>query len=67
MQHRWQLNADGEIDIWALDVDYHNGPECTRCWRVFCEHCNPMCYQEECPGDRYQQMGQLSLFGEDVA
>lgn len=66
MKHRWQLNEWGEVDMFALDVDIHNGPRCTRCGEGFCHHCwDP--FGEECPGDKYQQMGQLSLFSEDVA
>lgn len=67
MNHRWQLNEYGEVDIWALDYGYHNGPKCTRCGRTFCQHCHRTVYVEECPGDIYQQMGQLSLFSEDIA
>lgn len=67
MKHRWQLNADGNMDHWVVDSDIHNGPGCTRCDLAFCMHCSPHLLNSECPGDRYQQMGQLALFSEDVA
>lgn len=56
-KHDWYRNKDGEIDIWAVDVGYHNGPMCRRCGFSFCEHCNPDGYNDtncvvdwnECP------------------
>jgi hypothetical protein len=37
--HVWDRNADGSIDQFALDVDYHNGPRCVNCGESFCWHC----------------------------
>jgi hypothetical protein len=47
--HTFRLDSTGDIDIWALDIDYHNGPYCTSCDEVFCEHCIPEIYREPCP------------------
>jgi hypothetical protein len=38
-QHEWKLDADGEIDTFAWDASYHNGPSCTVCYESFCIHC----------------------------
>lgn len=66
MKHRFQLDADGNIDDFVVDAGYCNGPACSRCNGAWCHHCNPGVYEEECPGDRYQQAGQLSLFDEET-
>ena len=39
-EHLWQRDDDGEIDVWAFESGYHNGPYCTRCHHTECEHCN---------------------------
>ncbi len=41
MGHKPVLTEDGEIDIFVLDIDGHNGPGCTKCGYSFCHHCNP--------------------------
>lgn len=52
MKHDWVLDQDGDIDIWQLEMDPHNGPRCLRCDRAFCEHCKPEIYDEECPSQQ---------------
>lgn len=39
----------GVIDIFRLDENYHNGPECAKCGGFFCQHCNRDIYTEQCP------------------
>lgn len=56
MKHDFYLDERGEIDIWRVDQDYHNGPECRRCGESWCEHCSPYCYDEVC------ESGQIELF-----
>jgi hypothetical protein len=54
-EHDWKRNKDGSIDMWALDVGYHNGPMCQRCYESFCEHCNPHWDKEgHCVEDYYK-------------
>lgn len=50
-KHDWIRDDDGEIDMWALDVGFHNGPMCKRCHSSVCEHCNPDWDEEECEVD----------------
>ena len=50
-KHAWKLDAYGEIDIFAYNEGYHNGPECVVCGVSFCEHCHPEFYYEECTGN----------------
>jgi hypothetical protein len=37
--HKLRREDDGEVDIFALDYDYHNGPECVLCGDSWCHHC----------------------------
>ena len=39
-EHLWRRDENGEIDLWAFELGYCNGPVCTRCWHSECEHCN---------------------------
>jgi hypothetical protein len=58
-KHDWYLNGDStgvfeddydrEVDIFRRDADIHNGPECKRCGRKACHHCEPGVYEESCP------------------
>lgn len=38
--HVWKIDDDlkGEIDIFAFEVGFHNGPECVKCGYVYCHH-----------------------------
>lgn len=46
-KHNWEKNSKGEIDTFAWDNDFHNGPYCKRCGYSFCVHCNPKGYNKE--------------------
>lgn len=39
-KHLWRLDEKGEIDIFAMDYGYCNGPVCRVCGHSFCVHCN---------------------------
>jgi hypothetical protein len=41
---------EGTIDNWQYDSGFHNGPRCENCNMTWCEHCEPNCYGEICPG-----------------
>lgn len=43
-EHDWEREKDGSIDEFAMEVGYHNGPECKRCGKTFCIHCEPNGY-----------------------
>ena len=38
--HEWEKDEKGQIDEWAMDIGFCNGPRCVRCGYTFCEHCN---------------------------
>lgn len=40
-EHQWIRNENGNIDHFAMEVGYCNGPVCKRCGYSFCEHCEP--------------------------
>jgi hypothetical protein len=40
-KHLWKKDDDGEIDKWAWDYEFHNGPSCEICHATPCEHCEP--------------------------
>lgn len=54
VKHQWKRLPNGSIDDSAHDVEAdfggHNGPRCEVCGTVFCKHCTPDRYDEECPG-----------------
>lgn len=37
--HDWKKDENGEIDMFAYEFEYHNGPVCQRCDESFCIHC----------------------------
>lgn len=39
-EHEWLRGDDGEIDHFAFENGYHNGPMCARCYHSHCEHCH---------------------------
>jgi hypothetical protein len=44
--HRWILDEDGDIDVFQVEGDYHNGPRCADCQLGACEHCEPGIYED---------------------
>ena len=48
-EHDWRLTDEGEIDTFASEEGFHNGPLCKRCYHSFCVHCNPDGYTDELP------------------
>lgn len=40
-KHKWKTRYDGEIDEFAWDREFHNGPVCTICGSAPCVHCRP--------------------------
>lgn len=53
-EHKWKLE-DGEIDLYAFEVDYCNGPICERCHYSFCVNCNPDGFNaKDCVVDWYE-------------
>jgi hypothetical protein len=40
-EHDWERKENGDIDDFAYDGDYHNGPMCKRCYYSSCIHCDP--------------------------
>ena len=47
-KHDWFCDEDGEIDMWAMESGFHNGPMCQRCYHSECHHCNPYWDNDEC-------------------
>jgi len=47
-KHLWKREENGNIDIFAFEVGFHNGPECEVCGESFCHHCEPGCYEGVC-------------------
>lgn len=52
MKHDWYLDEDGEIDVWRMEYGYHNGPGCRRCEKIWCQHCEPEIWDQECPSSQ---------------
>lgn len=54
-EHDWRKDKDGNIDEFAMDYGFHNGPACKRCGYSFCMHCKPNGWNEKpCVIDYYQ-------------
>lgn len=49
--HRLYLNEKGEVNLFRMDDNDHNGPECERCGLVWCHHCG-LSQLEPCSGQR---------------
>lgn len=49
--HTWKLDEYGEVNVFALEEGFHNGPVCTVCGDGFCHHCNPDGWSAECEGE----------------
>lgn len=37
--HKLIRDEDGDVDIFRLDANFHNGPECELCGETWCHHC----------------------------
>lgn len=46
--HNFIRDDDGDIDVFQLDIGYHNGPKCQDCGASFCQHCYPERMDEAC-------------------
>ena len=53
-KHKWILDENGEIDMFAYSEDIHNGPECEICGESFCEHCEKDWATTECREPHYE-------------
>ncbi len=54
-EHDWKRKENGDIDDFAWDGDYHNGPMCKRCYYSFCVLCNPNGWDKKrCIIDEYK-------------
>jgi len=53
-KHLWYKEDDGEIDLWRLDVGFHNGPACQVCGESFCVNCNKDWENTECRIGHYE-------------
>lgn len=51
MLHTWILDSEGQIDVFVLDYEFHNGPVCTVCSDAFCIWCHINWKDLECPGE----------------
>jgi len=40
-EHKWVKYENGNIDMFAFDMDFHNGPVCERCGYSYCVNCDP--------------------------
>lgn len=40
-EHNWLKTEDGDINMWAYEEDFCNGPRCEQCATVACIHCEP--------------------------
>lgn len=52
-KHLWKRYADGTIDTWAWDHEYHNGPCCEVCGASPCVNCMPNWEDCECKVGHY--------------
>jgi hypothetical protein len=48
IKHDFYKDPLGEVDVWRIESDYHNGPQCMRCGWGACHHCSPEIYDEDC-------------------
>lgn len=37
--HELIRDEEGNVDIWQLDYEPHNGPACKKCDKSWCHHC----------------------------
>lgn len=68
-KHRWHRRSDGEIDTFAWDASFCNGPLCELCGKSFCEHCRPDWeerVEEDCePHFECSECGEFSKTGSE--
>lgn len=50
--HIWETDDEGEVDMFALSVNFHNGPRCSACEYSFCEHCEKEFNISKCDVDQ---------------
>lgn len=48
--HKLQRDEDGDIDVFAVDSGFHNGPACEACRDSWCHHCTSADELKPCPG-----------------
>ena len=53
-EHMWRRDESGEIDIWAWDGDFHNGPLCKLCHSTPCIYCRPNWENSKCDVTSYK-------------
>ena len=69
MGHEFYLDDDDDIDPFFTSHGYHNGPGCALCHDIWCHHCTPEIYTEQCPAAIAQAklpltiLAVVSLFG----
>ena len=63
-KHMWKKDANGEIDEFAWDNEFHNGPYCTHCFSTPCVHCKPDYEELETCHEHYMcnRCGRHSLY-----
>lgn len=61
--HVWQLDSRGDVDIFGVEANNHNGPLCTVCGYGFCHHCQSEA-DHDCPGPETPEQ---ELAGVDAA
>lgn len=53
-EHMWSKDDNGEIDDFAWERDFHNGPFCELCYSTPCIHCNPDWENSKCRVTSYR-------------
>lgn len=38
--HTPVMTEEGYLDVWVMNVGFHNGPGCSKCGMSWCEHCD---------------------------
>lgn len=46
--HMPRVDSDGDIDMFAMDREYHNGPGCETCGEMWYHHCTDPSEIEPC-------------------
>ena len=53
-EHMWHKDRYGEIDEFAWESDFHNGPVCELCYSSPCIHCKPDWENSKCDVTSYK-------------